>query len=236
MKKLSSLFFLLTIATLVGAGCTPADTTPTEDIVDNTPPVVIDPAPEEDTSDDLPDGWSHFENADLGLAFNYPTAWGTPTINEEEGQVDEEYNGCIYSRAVIFPEAAGEGANLLTAVSSGDCKAPGRGGQWSDQAASFTASTDVEDRCEATEGIIADECDTFTTQDGDRVWHWHYDSYDFFPETNDGPLENIEEYGLYNAGHPLTGVIASNEALVENEAADQGDNLRTLVESITFIN
>ncbi len=176
---------------------------------------------------------TYYESADLGLGFYYPNAWGEPVIIEEQGQTDGKSGGCVYQRAVSFPDLPDLGGNsmiVLAAVNTTTCIAPGRGGYWGDNGSTIVPYQAYMSVCE--DGG-ADVCETLKTKNGELVWHYRFPKYSV--PFSDLELTGVNEYQLYHDGHPLSGIILSDERLLENGYARYQDELRALVESISFM-
>ena len=171
---------------------------------------------------------SAFSSADLGLAFAYPAAWGAVRIQEEAGSNAGVLDGCIYMRTVQFSQL--ESGTLLAAVATEGCDPPARDGWWADQASGYVSDLAYLTDCETGS---ASTCKTFTNDNGERVWHWHFVSFE--RPYGEDPLTNVNEYGMFHEGHALAGIAISDQPLIENLEAGWKNELADLVRSISFV-
>ncbi len=157
---------------------------------------------------------ARYEDREMGIAFDYPVRWGPILRGEELGSTKmatTDYTNpeidCVHQRQLIF---TGLGRSTVVGVvgdAEGICEIGGRGGYFGDNANHLIPDLAIHAECE--EGI-ADVCETIQTTKGMSLWHWHYNELDYFGERR----TDVDEYAAYHTGHPLSGIVFSDERII----------------------
>ncbi len=158
---------------------------------------------------------AHYENAEMGIAFDYPVLWGPILQGEERGSThvdaDAPIFDCTHQRQIMF---SGLGRGMIVGVVGSTepaCEIMGRGGYFGDISNQLIEDLAVTAPCE--EGRVDDN------------------EQNFFGEIRN----NVDEYAAFHKGHPLPGIIFSDERLI-SEHLDALDPLFTaMIKSIELI-
>jgi hypothetical protein len=221
MKKTLLIFSVI----LMMSGCT------------SSAPETIESTPEAEVS--IEEGWEMYTDTTLGIQFEYPSAWGPITVQDEMGIAlssfnqeagltsddmirDEDgeviYDG-IYNRSLSFSGLGGTRTFLV--ANNDDVGILGRGGYWGDRSSGFDTDDGVERYCDESE-----DCETFTNENGVSIAHVFYAESDSYGEI----LTDIDEYAVTHSGHLFGGLVISSQFLGSEYALD----LRLVVDSLKF--
>ncbi|MBI4598858.1 hypothetical protein HY734_01525 [Candidatus Uhrbacteria bacterium] len=231
MKKCPYRVHVFTFAALLllaGAGCTSEiQTTPS--------PSPSDEAAVETTA------FARYEDAVLGIAFEYPEAWGAITAQNEVG-FEFEDNGSVKTapggipiqkgivhRTLIFSglraEPSGREFFLVGSNPSGG-GILGRGGYFGDLSDGFQTREGVEEWCQEQQ-----TCETFSTPNGIRVAHIYHPSIEEWGEVT----EDVDYYAIHHPDHAFSGLVISNEDVIDAGLGRQEEAMRHLVDSLEFL-
>ncbi len=199
----------------------------------STAPVTVEPTVE------LEAGWELYTDTTLGIQFEYPSAWGPITVDDEMGIAlstfdledgltpddmirDEDgeviYDG-IYNRALSF-SGLGSVKTFLVA-NNDDVGILGRGGYWGDRSAGFNTEAGVEIYCNESES-----CEMLSNENGVSIAHVFYAESDIYGQI----FTDIDEYAVFHPDHLFGGLVISSQFLGTEYASD----LRLVVDSFKF--
>ena len=176
----------------------------------------------------------------LGLSFSFPSVWGSTTINEEEGfteNVDQEnlptdekgqfiFDGVV-NRALSFSGTDAKSPTVFLVAHNPSVSSLGRGGYWGDQARQLTSEKGLQQWCQTTlPDYTNSQCTLSQNPQGILIARKHSDEKSVYGNIT----TDIDEYGIYHAGHAFSGIILSTEAM----GSEKAETLKNLVETISF--
>lgn len=162
-----------------------------------------------------------FADEQLGIAFQFPSAWGRITHTEEQGifcsanESDELVLDGTVNYALQF-SGVSSAATFIVGHHCGDVL--GHDSWFGDTAVLFTSAEAVTVWCQS-----KDNCDIFTNSHGIRIAHGYTAE------------RKIDEYAIFHPQHNFSGLIFSNERLIDVNLGRQQEALRSLVDSLQFL-